>query len=70
VGTDLPVRFTKPASDSIAGDRATDLPTDRESHPPLTRALPEGDEARPFVSATVLEDRLEFRRSPEALASR
>src|SRR5690349_21893236 len=26
---------------------------------------PERDEARPFMSATTLEDRLEFRRSPE-----
>lgn len=70
VRTDLPVRFAKPASGSIAGDRTTDLPAHRESHSPLGRALPERDEARPFVSTTVLEDRLELRRSPEALASR
>ena len=70
VRTDLPVRFAEPASGSIAGDRTTDLPAHRESHSPLGRALPERDEARPFVSATVLEDRLELRRSPEALASR
>jgi hypothetical protein len=46
------------------------LPAHRETHAPLLRRSPEDDEARPLVSATTLEDRLEFRRSPEALASR
>jgi hypothetical protein len=49
---------------------ASQLPTHRKPHaPPLGRA-PERDEARPLMSATTLEDRLEFRCSPEALASR
>jgi len=46
------------------------LPTHREAHAPPLRRSPERDEGRAFVSATTLKDRLEFRRSPEALASR
>jgi hypothetical protein len=70
VRTDLPVRFTDPAPGSIAGDRTSDLPAHCESHPALTGTLPERDKARPLVPTTVLENRLELRRSPEALASR
>jgi hypothetical protein len=49
---------------------APQLSTHREAHTPPLRGSPECDEARTFVSATTLEDRLEFRCSPEALASR
>jgi hypothetical protein len=50
--------------------RSPQLPAHREADAPALCPSPERDEARPFVSATTLEDRLEFRRSPEALASR
>ena len=66
---DLPVRFADPATGPITGDRAADLATHRETHPPALPAPPQRHEARALVPATVLEDRLEFRRSPEALAS-
>ena len=49
---------------------SSELPTHGEAHTPPFRWSPECDEARPFVPTTTLEDRLEFRRSPEALASR
>ena len=46
------------------------LPAHREAHPATLGSPPEGDEGRTLMSATTLEDRLEIRRSPEALASR
>ena len=49
---------------------APQLSTHREAHASPLRWSPECDEARTFVSATTLEDHLEFRCSPEALASR
>jgi hypothetical protein len=66
----MPICFTNPTPRSIAMRRPPQLPAHREADAPALCPSPERDEARPFVSATTLEDRLEFRRSPEALASR
>jgi hypothetical protein len=64
------VCLTNPPSRAIAMRCSPELTAHREAHPPPLRRPPQGDEARPFMPATTLEDRLEFCRSPEAFASR
>ncbi len=66
----LAIRLANPAPRPIPLRRSTELPADREAGPPGLRAAPQCDEAWPLEPAAVLEDRLEFCRPPEALASR
>ena len=66
----LPIRLADPPPRSIALRGSAQLPAHREARPPGLRASPQRDEVRPLEPPTILEDRLEFCRPPEALASR
>jgi hypothetical protein len=66
----VPIGFPDPAPYAVTVHRAPHVPAHRESHSACRGPPPEDDKARALESATVLEDRLELRRPPEALASR
>jgi hypothetical protein len=68
--SNLAIRFANAPPHAVAPSGATNEPAHREAGPAADGPLPERDEAPPLVPFAVLENRLELRRSPEALASR